>query len=181
MELLAVQHPDIFRFVTMKEDRSKVTGANISVKFTDKFLKAVEADEDFLCTFPVDIDSSTINVIIKNWNLEYNKLYPVNFSGLHERTYGRTGYIMQIRAKELFEEFVNMAHSNAEPGAAYIDRIVDYSPDGVYEAYIPNVCNPCGEQWFHEYDTCRLIAENFFNMVKNQFEKNAEIDYELLI
>jgi ribonucleoside-diphosphate reductase alpha chain len=49
-----VRHPDIEKFVTMKQDLSKVTGANVSVKISDSFMKAVENNETFTLQFPVD-------------------------------------------------------------------------------------------------------------------------------
>jgi len=44
---ISVSHPDIEKFVTMKKDLTKVTGANVSVKLSDKFMNAVRDDEDF--------------------------------------------------------------------------------------------------------------------------------------
>ena len=54
MITLDIRHPDIENFVTMKHDLSKVTGANISVKISDEFMKAVENKESFTLKFPVD-------------------------------------------------------------------------------------------------------------------------------
>jgi ribonucleoside-diphosphate reductase alpha chain len=51
-----VRHPDIKRFVTMKHDLMKVTGANISVKISDNFMKAVENNDTFTLQFPVDAE-----------------------------------------------------------------------------------------------------------------------------
>lgn len=42
-----ITHPDIKDFITIKHDLNKVTKANISVKVTDEFMKAVENDDDF--------------------------------------------------------------------------------------------------------------------------------------
>lgn len=42
-----VSHPDIEKFIEMKHDLTKVTGANVSVKITDNFMKAVSNDEDY--------------------------------------------------------------------------------------------------------------------------------------
>lgn len=172
MLLLHVAHPDIFGFVKMKADRTKVTGANISVKFTDKFLEAVKADEDFYCTFPVSYSEYEIDFGISD-PPPYNVMtsFP-NKKGCQ--------YIMRIRAAELFDEFVNMAWDNAEPGAAYIDRIQRYAPDGVYPRFRAVSCNPCGEIWMGDYDACRLIAQNLFSLVKNPFTKEAEVDFEKL-
>jgi ribonucleoside-diphosphate reductase alpha chain len=50
-----IRHPDIMKFIMMKRDLSKVTGANISVKITDDFMEAVEKNEKFVLRFPVDL------------------------------------------------------------------------------------------------------------------------------
>ena len=164
MLLISCKHPDVFKFVNMKKDRTQVTGANISVMLTDEFMRAVKEDEDFICSFPVNNDTRpSFN------SLEYNKLteYPVE-SG--------KGYVMRIKAKELFDDIVNNAWDNAEPGVAFIDRVKNYSPEGVYEMYAPIACNPCGEQWMQAYDACRLLALNLFSIVKSPFTSEAEID-----
>jgi ribonucleoside-diphosphate reductase alpha chain len=51
-----IRHPDIEQFVKMKHDLTKVTGANVSVKISDSFMKAVESNETFTLQFPVDTD-----------------------------------------------------------------------------------------------------------------------------
>ena len=51
-----VRHPDIEKFVTMKHDLTKVTGANISVKISDDFMEAVQNNEQFTLRFPVNSD-----------------------------------------------------------------------------------------------------------------------------
>ena len=126
MLLLDVRHPDIFQFVTAKEDRTKVTGANISVMLTDKFMTAVVENDDFICSFPIDSETP------ENIEIEYNKIVSYNDS-----------LIMKIKAKELYGLIVQMAWKNAEPGQAFIDQINNYSPDGVY--YYINKSNPCGK------------------------------------
>ena len=54
-----VRHPDIENFVKMKEDLTKVTGANVSVKISDSFMEAVEEGGEFTLQFPVDSDNPT--------------------------------------------------------------------------------------------------------------------------
>jgi ribonucleoside-diphosphate reductase alpha chain len=49
-----VRHPDIQRFVNMKHNLAKVTGANVSVKISDAFMHAVENKESFTLQFPVE-------------------------------------------------------------------------------------------------------------------------------
>jgi ribonucleoside-diphosphate reductase alpha chain len=170
MLLLSVKHPDIFKFVTMKSDRSKITGANVSVQLTDEFMKAVDQDNDFICTFPVDMEVEQIHLDGVEYE-DYNKLVKVG---------EKYGYAMKIEAKKLFDLIVEMAWENAEPGVAFMDRVIDYSPEGVYPQFKPIASNPCGEQWMQAYDACRLMALNFFSVVENPFTKDAKIDYEKL-
>jgi ribonucleoside-diphosphate reductase alpha chain len=47
MAILSVDHPDIMRFITAKEDPNLFTNFNLSVAVTTEFMKAVEADADF--------------------------------------------------------------------------------------------------------------------------------------
>ncbi len=56
MITMDVAHPDIESFITAKQDLMKITGANVSVRISDEFMKAVEADKSFKLRFPVDSD-----------------------------------------------------------------------------------------------------------------------------
>ena len=51
MITMNINHPDIMEYVMAKDDLTKVTGANISVKVTDEFMEAVAADEMFPLVF----------------------------------------------------------------------------------------------------------------------------------
>jgi len=54
MLTLDVAHPDILKFVTMKTDLTKVTGANVSVRLSDIFLKAVDEDGEYEQYWPME-------------------------------------------------------------------------------------------------------------------------------
>lgn len=54
MITISVHHPDVMQFTTMKHDKTKVTGANVSIRLSDEFLKAVEADEEYEVRWPVE-------------------------------------------------------------------------------------------------------------------------------
>jgi len=58
---LSVHHPQILDFIRSKEDKTKITGANISVKLSNEFLTAVEKDTDYELRFPVDAKKPVIS------------------------------------------------------------------------------------------------------------------------
>ncbi|MDD3818916.1 MAG: ribonucleotide reductase N-terminal alpha domain-containing protein [Actinomycetota bacterium] len=47
MGILRVDHPDILEFISSKENNDKLNNFNISVGVTEKFMKAVENDEEY--------------------------------------------------------------------------------------------------------------------------------------
>lgn len=168
MLLMSCLHPDIFKFVSKKKDRTKVTGANVSVMFTDMFMEAVLNDMDFYCRFPVDCQLTFTD---SSW-------HDAPYNTLLQDTKGH--YFMRIKAKELYDQVVENAWDNAEPGVAFMDRVHEYSPDGVYAMFKAIASNPCGEQWLPAYDACRLFAVNFFSVVRRAFQADADIDFEKL-
>jgi ribonucleoside-diphosphate reductase alpha chain len=52
MAILSVEHPDILRFITAKEDPQALTNFNLSVAVTDEFMKAVEKGTDYSLVNP---------------------------------------------------------------------------------------------------------------------------------
>lgn len=71
MLTISIKHPEIETFINIKKDLKKVTGANISVRVTDDFMRAVETDSEFTLQWPVDSLSPSITRVIKAkdlWN-----------------------------------------------------------------------------------------------------------------
>jgi len=77
---LACDHPDVEDFIEIKNDLNRVTKANISIRITDKFMNAVENNEDFKLTFHRNETDEVIEKIINarelfhkicknNWNM----------------------------------------------------------------------------------------------------------------
>ena len=54
METLSVHHPQVLDFARMKLDRSKVTGANVSIRLSDEFLQAVKEGKEYEQRWPVE-------------------------------------------------------------------------------------------------------------------------------
>ena len=162
-----INHPDVLKFINIKHDLTKITGANISVFLNDEFMKAVENDEDYFLTFPV----SERDFFVPNIDMEYNILY---------KSIRGAKFVKRIKAKEYFNEIILSAKNFAEPGVFFRNRFNTYSPSNVYKKYFEEGTNACGEQPMAVFDTCRLILNNLFSIVKNPFAEEAEIDYELL-
>ena len=75
---LACDHPDIEEFIEIKSDLERVTKANISIRITDKFMYAVENNEDFVLSFTREETNDTITKTINARNL-FNKICEMNW------------------------------------------------------------------------------------------------------
>lgn len=170
---MSINHPDIEEFITKKQDLTKVTGANISVKVTDEFMRAVENDEDYLLRFPINQDLSYFS---KDYlDVEYNKLAYLE----DHRNGNNIFYIKKVRARELWNTLMHCAWNTAEPGIMFEDAM-HKSPDGVYEDFKMVSTNPCGEIPMGPFDSCRLIHLNLSSFIDNPFTDKAAIDEEKL-
>jgi len=130
-------HPDIEEFIECKQDLTKITGANISVKFSDEFMKAVEEDGDYYLRWPVttDIDFPA--------PFEYNVTY---------WSQDNIKCAKKVHAKDIWNKFVHCAWNTAEPGIMYEDKHYNLSPDSVYKEYKGVTTNPCG--FFNNFASC---------------------------
>lgn len=162
---LDISHPDAPYWATVKLDKTKYTGANISFKIWNDFLQAVEDNEDYILKFPCDLKTPLLDE-----NLEYNVL----------TDYSNIGYVKKVRAKELWDSAIHTVWSDGCPGLQFWNKIVDYDPCSVYKEYEIDGTNACGEQPMTIFDTCRLLTEMLLRIVKNPFTQNAEIDFDLL-
>lgn len=161
-----INHPDVEQFATVKSDLNKVTGANISIKLNDEFMKAVENDKDYILRFPCE------QPVLEGYEPEeYNTLVEIPEGGV---------YLKKVKAKELWNTITEQARNNAEPGLMFWDNVMNMSPDGVYDEYRPISSNPCGEQFLQAYDSCRLMCLNLYSFVENPFTKDAYINYDKL-
>ena len=163
---MSINHPDIEEFITKKQDLTKVTGANISVKVTDEFMQAVMEDKDYWLRYPVDCPNFEM---LYSDNFEYNVLYSTD-----------RGHIKKVRARELWNTLMHCAWNTAEPGIMFEGVMHNYSPDGVYPDFKMIGTNPCGEIPMGPFDSCRLIHINLSSYIVDPFTDKAHIDEELL-
>jgi ribonucleoside-diphosphate reductase alpha chain len=64
----------------------------------------------------------------------------------------------RIRAREVFDEIVNHAHRNGEPGVLFLNTANRSNP--VPHLYELEATNPCGEQWLGPFENCCLGSIN---------------------
>jgi len=145
-----VRHPDIEQFVEMKHDLTKVTGANVSVKISDDFARAVENKETFMLHFPVGSPNPTHTKEVLAEEL-WNKIVA------SATATAEPGLLM-------WDNIINNlpAHCYKEEGFRTLTT------------------NPCGEIPLSAYDSCRLISINLKHFVEKSFTKEAYFDFEEL-
>jgi ribonucleoside-diphosphate reductase alpha chain len=71
MLTMDIAHPDIEDFVTMKQDLTKVTGANVSIRLSDEFMIAVVNDDEYTLRWPIDSKTPSYTKTIRAkslWN-----------------------------------------------------------------------------------------------------------------
>ncbi|MDR2823934.1 MAG: adenosylcobalamin-dependent ribonucleoside-diphosphate reductase [Prevotellaceae bacterium] len=148
---VSIKHPDSESFIDAKMEANKVTGANISVKITDDFMRAATEGTTFTQCYPVDKPN-------------FEK-YPAK----------------EIDASALWRKIIHNAWKSAEPGVLFWDTILRESvPDCYADLGFRTVStNPCGEIPLCPYDSCRLLAINLYSYVNEPFTENARFDFEL--
>ena len=161
---LSDRHPDVEEFIRVKSDLSKIPGANLSVMISRELVDKAKANQDWLLTFPVD--DFELQYITPE-TLPYNELICIS----------KNRYVKKVKAKELFDLIIEMAHKYAEPGLLLKDNLLKYDPASVYDELRMISTNPCGEQPLSAKDSCRLGSVNLYSFVKNKFRKNASFDY----
>ena len=65
MLTIDIAHPDVADFITIKQDLSKVTGANISIRLSDEFMEAVENNSTYTHRWPIDSDTPEFSKTIE--------------------------------------------------------------------------------------------------------------------
>ena len=149
MLTISIKHPDAGRFIDAKMEQGKVTGANVSVKVDDEFMRAALSGEPYKQQFPInsphpmveqEIDASAL------WKKIIHNAWKSAEPGV------------------LFWDTV-LRESVAD---CYADL-----------GYRTVSTNPCGEIPLCPYDSCRLIAINLYSYVVNPFKPDAYFDFDM--
>lgn len=149
MLTVSVKHPDSEAFVDAKMTEGKVTGANVSVRIDDEFMKAATEERTYIQQFPVDAENPDIEKEIDAkafWAKIIHNAWKSAEPGV------------------LFWDTITR------------ESVPDCYADLGFRTISTN---PCGEIPLCPYDSCRLLAVNLYAYVKNPFTPQAEFDFDL--
>ena len=146
---ISIKHPDAEHFIDAKMEQGKVTGANVSVKIDDEFMRAVIQKKPYMQQYPIDSAQPKIKKeadAVALWEKIIHNAWKSAEPGV------------------LFWDTI-LRESVAD---CYADL-----------GYRTVSTNPCGEIPLCPYDSCRLIAMNLYSYVIHPFTSNARFDLEL--
>jgi ribonucleoside-diphosphate reductase alpha chain len=154
-------HPDIEEFITVKQDLTRINGANLSVCVSDLFMDAVKNDRDWDLVFPDKNDP--------DYDTKWDGYMP-NWIAL-----GKKPIVQKtMKARALWDLIAQAAWKSAEPGVVFMERYNKQFNNNYYE-YI-NCVNPCGEEGLPNWGVCNLSSINLASLVNEK----GEMDYERL-
>lgn len=149
MMTVSIKHPDAEKFIDAKMEAGKVTGANVSVKIDDDFMRAATEGRPYTQQFPINSDNPETKTEIDAtalWNKITHNAWKSAEPGV------------------LFWDTVLR------------ESVPDCYADLGFETVSTN---PCGEIPLCPYDSCRLVAINLYSYVRNPFTPQAEFDFDL--
>lgn len=148
MLTVSIKHPDSEAFVDAKMTEGKVTGANVSVRIDDEFMRAATENGKYTQTYPVDSSNPEITKEVDAkafWDKIIHNAWKSAEPGV------------------LFWDTITR------------ESLPDCYADLGFRTISTN---PCGEIPLCPYDSCRLLAVNLYSYVKNPFTPQAEFEFE---
>lgn len=146
---ISIKHPDSEHFIDAKLEQGKVTGANVSVKIDDEFMRAALQGKTYTQQYPIDSDNPKV-------------VKEIDASTLWKKIIHNAW-----KSAEPGVLFWDTIIRESLPDC--------YSDLG----YRTVSTNPCGEIPLCPYDSCRLIAINLYSYVENPFTPEAKFNIEL--
>ena len=149
MMSISINHPDSENFIDSKMEQGRITNANVSVRISDDFMKAVKEGKPFVQKYPVDSE---------------NPLYTKEIDA--KRLWDKIIHNAWQSAEPgvLFWDTITR------------ESIPDCYADLGFKTLSTN---PCGEIPLCAYDSCRLLAMNLYSYVEHPFTDKARFNAEL--
>ena len=149
MLTISIKHPDSEKFIDAKMTDGKITGANVSVKVDDDFMRCAQSETPYTQQYPIDSDSP-----------KYKQ--EIDASGLWKKIIHNAW-----KSAEPGVLFWDTIRRESVPDC--------YENEGFRTVST----NPCGEIPLCPYDSCRLIAINLYSYVENPFTDKAYFNMPL--
>jgi ribonucleoside-diphosphate reductase alpha chain len=146
---ISIKHPDSEKFIDAKMEAGKITGANVSVKLDDEFMRAAINESPYVQQYPIDSTNPRYRQEVNAkdiWNKIIHNAWKSAEPGV------------------LFWDTIIR------------ESVPDCYADLGYKTVSTN---PCGEIPLCPYDSCRLIALNLYSYVENPFTPQAKFNFEL--
>ena len=185
MVSMSISHPDIIQFVTCKEDLTKVTGANISVRLMDDFMEAVEKDSEWICKWPCEtyeslnlIECNVDEVLEAGGEWIYTSINDIGTQVWSSKDPSETRFLRKLKARDLWDLINKTATSTAEPGLLFWDNYCNNLPSHNYPGFKSRGTNPCAEELLPANDSCRLTSINLKSFVINPYTKDAYFEWD---
>ncbi|MBQ3174509.1 MAG: adenosylcobalamin-dependent ribonucleoside-diphosphate reductase [Bacteroidales bacterium] len=146
---VSIKHPDSESFIDAKMEQGKVTGANVSVKIDDDFMRAALSGEQYKQQYPIDSENPKVEKMIS---------------------------AKQLWQKIIHNAWKSAEPGVLFWDTVIRESVADCYADLGYRTVSTN---PCGEIPLCPYDSCRLIAMNLYSYVENPFTPLARFNFEL--
>lgn len=149
MMTVSIQHPDSEAFIDAKMEQGKVTGANVSVRIDDAFMKAAIDGTPYIQQFPCNCDNPSITK-----EIDASALWAKIIHNAWKSAEPGVLFWDTITRESLPDCYADLGFQTIST-------------------------NPCGEIPLCPYDSCRLLAMNLFSYVENPFTPQASFNFEL--
>lgn len=146
---ISIKHPDAEDFIDAKLEQGKITGANVSVRIDDEFMRCAIEGKQYKQQFRIDDKKPIVEKFIDAKSLWKKIIHNAWLSAEPGVLFWDT--IIKESVPDCYQSF----------GFKTIST------------------NPCGEIPLCAYDSCRLLAINLYSYVENPFTEQASFNFDL--
>ena len=146
---ISIRHPEAEDFIDAKMQEGKITGANVSVKIDDEFMRCATEGTPYRQQFPTESNEPQV---VKEINAK--ALWKKIVHNAWKSAEPGVLFWDTIRRESIPDCYADLGFSTVST-------------------------NPCGEIPLCPYDSCRLLAINLYSYVRNPFTPQAEFDFAM--